>query len=214
MAKRLETLLAGGALALALTAAPVHADGMTSGGQASNGGWYAGLFAGVAWPEDWDLNEVDRIEMDTGFALGGVVGTQVRENVRVELEVSNWSADGACTVGKCGISAVDMDALSVLGNAWLDIPVDASITPYVGAGLGITWVALSGDGVEDTGSGFAWQLGAGFRSNISTNVVLDVGYRFKSAAMDQDDYNGLAGLANADFDAQAHVLQAGVNFRF
>ena len=61
MAKRLETLLAGGALALALSAAPVHADGMTSGGQATNGGWYAGLFAGVAWPEDWDLNEVDRI---------------------------------------------------------------------------------------------------------------------------------------------------------
>jgi len=215
MAKRLEALLAGGALALALSAAPAQADGMTSGSQATHGSWYAGLFAGVAWPEDWDLNDTNRIEMDTGFAVGGVVGTQIRDNIRVELEVSNWSADGDCTVGKCGIFEFDVDALSVLGNAWVDIPIDASITPYVGAGLGVTWVALSGDGLfEDTGAGFTWQLGAGFRSHLSSNVVLDIGYRFKSAAMDASDYGGLDGLATSDFDAQAHVLQAGVNFRF
>lgn len=214
MAKRLEALLAGGALALVLSATPAVADGMSSQSSAGNGGWYGGLFAGAAWPEDWDLNEVDRIEMDSGFAIGGVIGTRVRDNVRLELEVSNWSANGNCTVGKCGIAELDMDALSVLGNAWLDIPVDAGITPYVGGGLGVAWVALSGDGSEDSGSGFAWQLGAGVRSNLSTNVVLDVGYRFKSAAMDEGDYDGFGGLANADFDAQAHVLQAGVSFNF
>lgn len=213
MAKIIENFLAGSALALALSATPAFADGMSSGHASVNSGWYAGLFAGAAWPNDWDLNEVNLIEMDTGFAFGGVVGTHVRDNVRVELEVSNWNADGQCVTGKCGIAELDMDALSVLGNAWLDIPVDANITPYVGAGLGVSWVELSGDGFSDTGTGFAWQLGAGFRSNLNHNVTIDIGYRFKSAAMDESDYNDL-GIANADFDAQAHVLQVGLNYRF
>jgi opacity protein-like surface antigen len=214
MARKFNSLLAGSTLALALVSAPAFADGMAQGGAAPNGGWYAGLFAGAAWPEDWDLNEVDRIEMDTGFAFGGVLGKQVQDNVRVELEVSNWNADGDCTIGKCGILALDMDTLSVLGNAWVDIPVESTLTPYVGAGLGVSWVELSGDGLSDTGTGFTWQLGAGVRADLSPTVTVDIGYRYKSAAMDSDDFNGFGGLSSRDFDARAHVLQAGLNYRF
>jgi len=213
MARKLESLLAGSTLALALVAAPAFADGMAQGGASSGSGWYAGLFAGVAWPEDWDLNEVDRIEMDTGFAFGGVLGTQVQDNVRVELEVSNWNADGDCTVGKCGIQTLDMDALSVLGNAWVDIPVQSTLTPYVGAGLGVSWVELSGNGRSDTGTGFTWQLGTGVRADLGPRTTIDIGYRYKSAVMDSDDFNGI-GLSSRDFDARAHVLQAGISYRF
>jgi opacity protein-like surface antigen len=178
MARKIKSLLAGSAIALALVSAPAFADGMAQGGAAPDSGWYAGLFAGAAWPEDWDLNEVDRIEMDTAFAFGGVLGKQVQDNVRVELEVSNWNADGDCTIGKCGILALDMDTLSVLGNAWVDIPVES------------------------------------VRADLSPKVTIDIGYRYKSADMDSDDFNGFGGLSSRDFDARAHVLQAGLNYRF
>jgi opacity protein-like surface antigen len=57
-------------------------------------------------------------------------------------------------------------------------------------------------------------LGAGVRADLSPTVTIDIGYRYKSADMDSDDFNGFGGLSSRDFDARAHVLQAGLNYRF
>lgn len=199
-----SVLLASSALMVGLSISPAVADGMNS-----SGGWYAGAFAGAAWPNDIDVNGADDLSADTGFAFGGVIGKNVSNNVRVELEVSNWSADAECS-GKCSVSEFDVDALSILGNAWVDIPVGHEVTPYVGGGIGYAGVGLDGGSVDETSWGFAWQLGAGLRMDVGTNMKLDVGYRYKSAAADSGDYNNV--LIDRDFDASAHVLQVGLTF--
>lgn len=195
-------VLASGALALSLVSASAQADGM-----AERSGWYAGLFAGAAWSSDF--GPFDHYSTDVGFDVGGVLGKQITENVRGELEVSNWTSNADCSGGKCGVASLDVGALSILGNAWVDIPAGA-VTPYAGGGIGMAGVKLDGPGVSDTSWGFAWQLGAGFRMNIAPNTLVDVGYRYKSSRADKGDIPFL----DESFNATASVVQAGVTFRF
>jgi opacity protein-like surface antigen len=197
-------LLASSVLVSGLTALPAASDD-----RGSTRGWYAGGFVGGAWPTDFDINESDTFSSDTGFAVGGILGKNVSNNVRVELEVSNWSADADCS-GKCALAAVDVDALSILGNAWVDIPTGHEITPYIGGGIGYAGVGLDGGSVDETSWGFAWQVGAGLRMDVGTNMKLDIGYRYKSAQADGGDYN--SALFAGDFDADAHVVQVGLIF--
>ena len=137
-----------------------------------------------------------------------MLGKQVAENVRAELEISNWSADADCA-GKCGVTSLDLDTLSVLGNVWVDIPVGAEVTPYVGGGLGLA--GLSIDGAADDGASwnFAWQLGAGVRMAVAPTTTIDLGYRYKSTTADAEDFGF---PFDYDADADAHVLQVGVTF--
>lgn len=192
-------------IALSLAAGTASADGMSEAR-----GWYAGLFAGAAWPSDFDANSADSFSVDTGFAFGGVIGKQVADNVRAELEISNWSADADCA-GKCGATNLDIDTLSILGNVWVDIPAGAEVTPYVGGGLGMAGVSM--DGADDDGPSwnFAWQLGAGVRMALAPATTLDLGYRYKSTTAEADDFGF---PFDNDADADAHVLQAGVSFKF
>jgi opacity protein-like surface antigen len=195
------------ALAFSMTAVSAQADGMSEAR-----GWYAGLFDGAAWPSDLDANSAASFSADTGFAFGGVLGKQVTDNVRAELEISNWSADAdSDCVGKCGVTSLDVDTLSILGNVWVDIPVGAEVTPYVGGGLGMAGVSM--DGADDDGASwnFAWQLGAGVRMAVAPATTLDLGYRYKSTTAEAEDFGF---PFENDADAEAHVLQVGVSFSF
>jgi opacity protein-like surface antigen len=194
-------------LALSCSVVSARADGMAGGRD-----WYAGLFAGAAWPSDFDANSADSFSVDTGFAFGGVIGKQVADNVRAELEISNWRADADTDcVGKCGVTSLDVDTLSILGNVWVDIPVGAEVTPYVGGGLGMAGVSM--DGADDDGASwnFAWQLGAGVRMAVAPATTLDLGYRYKSTTAEAEDFGF---PFDNDVDAETHVLQVGVSFSF
>jgi len=193
------------AIAVSLIAIPAKADGMMDAG-----GWYAGLFAGAAWTSDFDSNSADAFSTDTGFAFGAVLGKQIAGNVRAELEISDWSANAECS-GKCGVTSLDIDTLSILGNVWIDIPVGAEVTPYVGGGLGMAGVSM--DGADDDGASwnFAWQLGAGVRMAVAPTTTIDLGYRYKSTTADAEDFGF---PFDNDADADAHVFQLGVTFGF
>ncbi len=205
MSVKAGSIVVSGSLALALTVAPALADGPGMGQS-----WYAGLFAGAAWPSDFNTGFGESFSSNTGFAFGGVVGTNVSNSVRVELEVSDIMASADCA-GKCVATSVDVDALSILGNAWLDIPIDSSITPYIGGGIGGTQVSVDGGGNNGSAWSFAYQLGAGLRMNVGTNVMVDLGYRYKSATnIDAGDID--PGFGDADIDANAHVVQLGLTF--
>lgn len=202
MSVQSSRLLASSALALGLVVSPALADGTTGSG------WYAGVFAGAAWPEDMDLSATAWIEPDTAFALGAVVGKQISSSVRGELEVSHWGAGGdiGCS-GKCIVTDFDVDALTVLGNVWIDIPAGHDITPYVGGGIGLGGVGIDDGASDETSWGFAWQLGAGLRFGVGPSTTIDVGYRYKTVYADANDF----GYAS-DPDAAAHIAQVGVTF--
>jgi opacity protein-like surface antigen len=78
--------------------------------------------------------------------------------------------------------------LSVMANAWFDIPVSASFVPYVGGGLGIQGTEIAGEGKGT----FAWQLGAGVAVPLSSSFALTADYRHR----EQKGYT----LSDAGFD--------------
>ena len=77
-------------------------------------------------------------------------------------------------------------------NAYFDIDTGTAITPFVGAGLGMSFISnkVSGNAQgfnvrysrifnhNSNDSYFAWNLGAGVSYTLTENIALDLGYRF------------------------------------
>jgi len=110
-------------------------------------------------------------------------------------------------------------AWSLMANAWYDFDLGLPITPYVGGGMGLAMVKVSGmlDGntlFEKNDNVFAWQIGAGASMPITDSTKLFVDYRYFAA----DDahlklepgFNG--GSIQADFNS--HSILVGLRFNF
>ena len=191
--------------------------------------WYVSLFGGVSFLEDVDtLYEGEgeySVETDTGFIVGGALGTRVWDPVRLEVEVSyaEWGGDHytADYNGPFeGSVQGHLDALFVLGNIWFDIDTGTVFRPYLGGGAGVAWAdanaPFDGDDSEGYGDGemgFAFQLGGGLQFDLAEHVALDIGYRFKGVLdVDLDDTDGAGVYAGADF--YSHNIQGGLIFSF
>jgi opacity protein-like surface antigen len=107
--------------------------------------------------------------------------------------------------------------LFVFANLWKDFGA-GFIRPYIGGGLGFGVADVdsgfaSGAGrLDDTGVGFATQLGAGVRVPVTDRLTFDIGYRFRALANahlnDNDTYIGF----NAATSVFSHTAQAGFTY--
>jgi hypothetical protein len=88
MSLKTKLLVASGAVAAGMTATPAAAEGM-----------YFGGFVGAAAVEDVDVG-FGEIQPDTSLIAGAVVGKQVADNFRVELEASYLAVNDADCEGK------------------------------------------------------------------------------------------------------------------
>lgn len=185
---RIKILLAA-STALALVAAAPGANA---------GDLYVSVFGGANFLADdsgpWETSDGTwHSDADTGFALGGAVGTHLdkwAQGLRVELEASYRRNDvnGAWFESSNSESedfAGNVSTFAIMANAWYDFDVGSKAVPYVGGGAG--WARLRADMVQqgdDTPatsndqSGFAWQLGAGFHYAVAPDVSLGLGYRY------------------------------------
>ncbi len=106
---------------------------------------------------------------DTGFVLGGGIGYRYNDNMRTDLTV-DWA-------GKYDIGAgANLSTTTVLGNLYYDWKNDSAFTPYLGAGVGYGWVNRD---IGSDRSGIAVGLAAGVAVDLTSNIALDVGYRFR-----------------------------------
>jgi opacity protein-like surface antigen len=205
--------------------------------------WYVSVFGGWSLPKDESFFfedtansvEVDGdINLDSGFMAGLAVGAHFSEWARAELEVSgNWhdaggdvEADEPTSTDTFEVSGEE-DALFVMANLWIDLPVGEVIRPYVGGGLGFGRLDVDLIGEETNGStdviiddsdwGFAYQLGAGVAFGFTPNMAIDVGYRYKvinnadlQLSDDITDDNG----GQIEKDYKSHNILVGLRFGF
>jgi OOP family OmpA-OmpF porin len=194
---KLKSLLAATTACALLAAAP----------SANAGDLYVSVFGGLnmladdsgpAWSNDIEDSSWSS-DADTGFVLGGTVGTTLdrwAQGLRVEMEVSyrrndlggNWVTSDS--VSNTGTIDGNMSTFAILANAWYEFDIGSKMRPYVGGGVGwgrmrADMVALSSSGSDTettdndvTESGFAWQLGLGGRYEVSPGVDVGIGYRY------------------------------------
>ncbi len=128
---------------------------------------------------------------DTTFVAGGGFGYQFNDNFRADM-TADFSGDYSIAPG------AKLDTTILLGNVYFDLKNDSMFTPYVGGGLGYGWA--QGSGYKDD-SGFAAGLAAGVSVDMTTNLALDVGYRFRTIMVNGND-------------PREHQVTAGIRFKF
>jgi opacity protein-like surface antigen len=198
----------------------------------------AKFFQGGSSKSETDFRSTD---IDDSFTFGGGVGYQINNYLRsdVTFDYLTKSDFEGSTSGSCGVAAdciskdrASMRAYSLLANVYVDLGTYAYFTPYVGAGIGATYVkwdklrntscatgnpALCDDSVEHGGKG-SWRatgaLMAGATIDVTCNVKADVGYRFRY--VDGGDMFGYAsnGGPGRDKGFYSHEARLGARYVF
>jgi opacity protein-like surface antigen len=179
------SLLAGLMLvpfAVSAQAADIAPDPVT---EPSTIGLYLRADAGVSFLE-WSGGDDDK-----AFVGGGGIGYRYNDNLRTDLTVD------FSTKYNVGPGA-DLSTTTVLGNLYYDWANDSAFTPYVGAGVGYGF-ANNYPGKDR--SGLAVGLAAGVAVDLTDNIALDVGYRFRD-------------IMTKGSDPMEHQVTAGVRFSF
>jgi opacity protein-like surface antigen len=128
---------------------------------------------------------------DFGFVGGGGIGYQWNDNFRTDL-TADWAGHYDVAPG------ATLNTTTVLGNAYFDFKNSSMFTPYVGAGLGYGWA--TGTGIASD-KGLAAGLAAGVSVDMTSNLALDVGYRFRDIMV-------------SGADPKEHQVTAGIRFKF
>ncbi len=139
----------------------------------------------------WSFLEWAGGDDDSAFAVGGGVGYRFNENLRADVRL-DYGGEYSVAPG------ADMSVTTVLGNLYFDIPTDTAFTPYVGAGLGYGWASIDNASDKD---GVAYGLMAGVGIDLSENITIDAGYRFRD-------------VVTSGSDPMEHQVLTGLRFEF
>ncbi len=187
-----------------------------------------------------NLVDFEDAELKDAFSVGAGVGYQINNYLRTDLTFDYMfksDFDGS-TIGSCGVSSActssdvsAMRAYTLMANAYVDLGSYGLFTPYVGGGIGgsyVKWDKLRNTSCADDGSGcddtvehggkgewrFAYQLMAGASIDLTCNVKADVGYRFRhTLGGDMFGYQ-LNGGPGYDKGFYSHEIRAGARYVF
>jgi opacity protein-like surface antigen len=193
---------------------------------------YVSVFGGGGWLNDIStsapLGSRYNLASDFGYIAGGAIGAKISDNFRVEGEFSHAKNKASSTslVSPLGnfISNDNSGGITsnfLLANVWFDVRNDTMFTPYVGGGLGAGWasgniylVDVTEYGYGKGKLGLAFQVGTGVKVDVSENVALDIGYRFKSIqGIDFKSYPRNE-FTFSDGDVNIHTVQVGLTYKF
>jgi opacity protein-like surface antigen len=196
----------------------------------------------------------DSERFDGDYSLNAGIGYQFNDWLRTDATVDYFKGtlNGKSVVGspcsaiqpgntKCGQSYEQrMASLGLLANGYVDLGTYWGLTPYLGAGAGVTNVdynalttskyCVNGGGkcdkfttYKDQGNGgleswrFTYALMAGVSYDIAANMKLDLGYRFSQVdGGDMTNWsptersNGAKGTKAQDDGFSRHEFRAGL----
>lgn len=124
---------------------------------------------------------------DNNYVLGGGIGYKM-ENFRADVTLDRT---GDYTIAPLST----INSTTLMANGYLDWDNDSVFTPYVGVGVGYNWVDNSKNGV-------ALGFNTGMAVDLTQNLALDVGYRFRDT------------MISGAPDPKEHQLMAGFRFSF
>ncbi|MFD1695705.1 outer membrane protein [Roseibium aestuarii] len=183
-----------------------------------------------------DLRYV-RESMDDAVNIGVGVGYRFNEYFRSDLTVDyetpssakGYAFCGLCT-GNLSTEGADIDVWTVMFNGYVDLGTWYNITPYVGAGIGASYVRASNAYSINPGStgtvnysgtngewNLAWALMAGAAYDINPNWTIDAGYQYRNLGMAKTVRHtgvGTGGTRAKWDDLVAHEVRLGLRYNF
>lgn len=118
-----------------------------------------------------------------------------------------------------------IDALTILGNLYLDLGEWGGFTPYIGAGVGASKVALRDvtydaamfpitlPGQQPAQWNFSWAAMGGVSYKITQNMLIDVGYRYLSLGDAVHGFKPPLDMVRLDFkNLTAHEVRIGLRY--
>lgn len=197
---------------------------------------------------DFDDGGLDDNQFSYGVGFGYHFNDLFRADFTADGMNSSFdgttSSAGPCPGGPIGTScrsedSADMSAWSFMANGYVDLGTVSGFTPYLGAGLGYTYISWDGlDSkaycvgatcdpvfVSETSNGgvkdwrFTWQAMAGVAYAINKNLKVDLGYRYRQIEggdMFKWDAGsaaaGATGVQGHDGDLDQHEVRIGLRY--
>ncbi len=196
---------------------------------------YVGAFGGAVFDVD-AKGENDSVFPNTtvsldfdpdGSYIGGLVfGARIAPQARAEIELSYSSSDVDGTIfGTPGGDSVldangNLDATSLILNAWYEFETNGDWRPYVGGGIGYTSVDADVDAAagisrfNDSDGGFSYQIGFGVTFPVGNSGEIDIGYRYRETPNLKLVSDSTIDIAFEDIDYKSQTFQIGYNFKF
>lgn len=205
-------------------------------------GWYLRGDIGYKLYNDPDISfntptysdSWNNTSLDGTAVLGLGVGYQFTDYIRADITADYEFKSGAYGEGYCGgcggvghtVETADIDAWTILANAYVDIGTWGGFTPYIGGGVGTAYLNTSNisyvnpNGVTGTWDGngqwnFAWALMAGASYAISPNTAIDFNYRYLNLGDAQSGFINAGGGGTINYDnISANEFRVGLRYKF
>lgn len=174
------------------------------------------------WNTSEEISYDVEYEKGEGFAISG--GIKLKSNIRFDVELSHYQADiseisftssisGPGFVPKTSGSTT---ITSIMGNAYYNLDTKTFLSPYIGAGMGISHVDFDGDtnsGIASiSGDAFAYQVMVGLDARITDHIEANLEYRhFRTSDLSVED-DGY--YYNVSLNLQANNFGVGLRYNF
>ena len=99
---------------------------------------------------------------------------------------------------------------SFMANAYFDYLTCTPWTPYIGAGMGVSYLKADNGEYARSGYRLAWQVMGGVTYDINSNWALDLGYRYADLGRIRVETDHMTTKVNA----RDHEIMFGVRYTF
>jgi outer membrane protein OmpA-like peptidoglycan-associated protein len=187
--------------------------------------FYVGIFGGAIFPLHSSIDgpqvpSGSRADWNTGWVAGGTVGYIIGNGFRVEAEGAYRYSQLHQLYGIGGGGRISN--ISAMGNVLYDINTGTFITPYIGAGVGVSYAQVRANPspsaatqvfFSDHDVVFAYQGIAGLSFQITPEVALGVDYRF-FGTLDPRIAASTPPNSDHDFTNRQHTVTANIRYLF
>lgn len=199
-----------------LTALAITAVLAMSGAAFSEDDTYFTLHAGAAEQRLTEINDPAGdadLTMDRDLMFGGAVGIEDGQ-ARYEVELSRRTNDAnqyKWPGGATDLIGGDFTTTTLMANGYYTFETNTPVKPFVTGGIGAAQVEANNvtdgiDTLDDSDTGFAYQVGIGVDYELSETVNLDAKYRYLRV-------NDI-GLSGMNGDIESHEIMAGIRVNF
>ena len=167
---------------------------------------YVELDLGASIPLDSEIIDDADASYKPTIAVTSAVGYAFNQNFRVDLEYGYQEADIDRIAGVNVVGAASLTVHTALANGYYNFKNSTQITPFIGAGVGATFLEGNLGSASASDTVLAYQGTAGASYSVNDHLAVTGSYRY----LDTED--GALGMQKASFSD--NLVRLGMAYSF